>query len=89
MTTRSPIAEAAREASESELDTLRAELADEEVRVLVLLAQRLLEGQRTYGHLDLANDRRDLGAERGAEIADLLVYSAMAELKRVLTNGGS
>jgi len=61
------------------------ELGEEEVRVLGLLTRRLLDGQRTYGRLDLARDARDLERERGNELADVLVYTAMAELKRLLT----
>lgn len=62
------------------LDAILAELGPDEVRVLTRLAARLLEGQRRYGRLDVAHDRRDWRAERGDEIADLLVYSAIGEL---------
>jgi hypothetical protein len=68
-----------------QLDATIAELGAEEVMVLALLARRLLKGQQEYGRLALADDPRDLEAERGDEIADVLVYSAMAELKRILT----
>jgi hypothetical protein len=67
-----------------QLDATIAELGAEEVMVLAILARRLLEGQRVYGRLALADDPRDLEAERGDEIADVLVYGAMAELKRIL-----
>lgn len=57
------------------------ELGEDERRVIALLARRLLDGQRQYGLLDLARDARDFRRERGEEIADLLVYTAFAELK--------
>jgi hypothetical protein len=59
-----------------------SELGDEERAVLLLLARRLLEGQRAYARLDLANDPRDFVHERGLEIQDLLLYSAFEELAR-------
>lgn len=58
------------------------ELNDDEHRVLVSLANRLLAGRRCYGPLDLANDPRDWMKERKAEIEDLLVYTAFEALKR-------
>lgn len=58
-----------------------AELGQDERRVLLLLAHRLLEGQRCYGRLDLANDPRDWRRERAQELADVLVYGAFEELK--------
>jgi hypothetical protein len=69
-----------REAIERDLDVACAELADDELRVIAYLAARLLAGQLAYGRLDLEHDRRDWRRERGEEIADLLVYSAFAEL---------
>jgi hypothetical protein len=65
-----------------DIDGVVALLGDEERAVLLVLAKRLLAGQRAYGRLDLANDRRDFRAERGLEIQDLLVYSAIDELAR-------
>jgi len=59
------------------------ELGEDERRVLLLLAHRLLEGQRHYGRLDLANDPRDWRRERAQELADVLVYGALEELKDV------
>jgi hypothetical protein len=80
-----------RSAVRRQLDATLDELGTEELMVLTLLARRLLEGQATYGHLDLEHDVRDLEAERGDELADALVYTAMAELKRILAQpkGGS
>ena len=61
------------------LDVL-AELGADERRVLLALARRLLEGQKAYGRLDLANDARDWRKERADELADALVYGAIAEV---------
>lgn len=71
-------------AARAELEAVASGLGAEELLVLRYIAGRLAEGQERYGRLDLARDRRDLEAERAAEVADLLVYSAMAELRRVL-----
>jgi hypothetical protein len=46
------------------------------------LAQRLLDGQKAYGKLDLRTDPRDWEQERKEEIADLLVYTAFQTLKQ-------
>jgi hypothetical protein len=52
------------------------ELGTEELRVLILVAERLRIGQRRYGRFDLATDGRDWYAEAADEIADALVYAA-------------
>ena len=67
--------------------SLLAGLGPDERRVIVVLANRLRGGARAYGALDLANDQRDWEKERGEEVADLLVYSAFAELKRLARDG--
>lgn len=67
-----------------DLHALVAMLGDEEVRVLAYLGRRLLDGQRVYGRLALVSDRRDLEAERGAELADAAVYHGMLEVRRLL-----
>lgn len=67
-----------------DLSTAIAGLGREEVAVLVYIARRLADGQRTYGALDLARDGRDFVAERAAELADAVVYTAMAELRRAI-----
>lgn len=63
------------------LATMR-QLGPDELRVMAVLARRLLVGQERYGRLDVARDPRDWGKERSAEIQDLLIYSAFEELKR-------
>jgi hypothetical protein len=70
------------------LAAIIAEMGSQEVAVMTLLARRLLEGQRAYGRIDVANDPRDFEAERGAEVADVLVYSAFSELRRLLARAG-
>jgi hypothetical protein len=63
-----------------ELLAVVSELGPDEERVLLVLARRLLEGQRTYGLLSLATDGRDWLRERSEELADALVYTAIAEV---------
>ena len=67
------------------LDAMLDELEPDAIRTFAYLADRLLVGQRCYGKLDLATDRRDWRKERTAEIADLLVYSGFLELKASLS----
>jgi hypothetical protein len=57
-----------------------AELGDEEAAVLLVLAKRLLAGQRQYGRLDLRNDARDFRRERAEEFADALIYGAILDV---------
>jgi len=65
------------------------ELGDEELLVLATLARRLLAGQRAYGRLDLAHDGRDWRRERAEELADAMVYDAVAEVAATLRTGGA
>jgi hypothetical protein len=67
-------------AAGAELLDVVAELGTEERAVLLVLARRLLAGQRAYGRLDLARDARDWRKERGEELADALIYGAIAEV---------
>jgi len=57
-----------------------SQLGTDEKRVLLALARRLLAGQREYGKLDVAHDGRDWKRERAEELADALVYGAIAEV---------
>ena len=68
----------------AELGALAAELCDDELRVLLVLARRLLAGQRVYGRLDVRGDGRDWRRERATELADALVYGAIAEVAATL-----
>lgn len=63
------------------------QLGPQEIQLLCFLADRLLEGQARYGQLDVTRDHRDFEKERAEELADALVYTAMAELRRVLKGG--
>jgi hypothetical protein len=64
----------------SDLDIVTAQLGPDERRVLLKLARRLLAGQQSYGVLDLRSDTRDWRKERAEELADALVYGAIAEV---------
>jgi hypothetical protein len=68
------------------LDALVRDLGDQEIAVLVVLARRLLVGQQAYGRLDLCGDARDWRRERAEELADALVYGAVAEVAASLTD---
>jgi hypothetical protein len=63
-----------------ELAIVLEQLGADERRVLLALARRLLAGQHAYGRLDIANDARDWRRERAEELADALVYGAIAEV---------
>nr|HMR04434.1 hypothetical protein [Polyangiaceae bacterium] len=67
----------------AELDAIAVSLGADELRVLVFVAGRLAHGRECYGELDVATDGRDFRQERAEELADALVYSACAELRRV------
>jgi hypothetical protein len=53
-----------------------AELGADELRVVILVAERLRVGQRRYGRFDVGTDRRDFHHEAIEEVADALVYAA-------------
>lgn len=64
------------------LTELVFELGFDEMRVLILVAERLRVGQQHYGRFDLATDRRDFAHEALEEIADALVYAACGLMRR-------
>lgn len=68
----------------AELEGIMPMLGAEELAVLRWIACRLLSGQDTYGRMDLARDGRNLEHERAEELADAIVYTAMAEVRRVV-----
>jgi hypothetical protein len=74
----------ARSSIRGQVVALLDELGDDELRVLGLLARRMLEGERVYGRMDVANDERDLEMERGEELADAAIYFGMLDLQRIL-----
>lgn len=57
-------------------------LGEDERKVLVELANRLLIGQHRYRKLDLANDPRDWMKERKEELEDYIMYAAFEYVKR-------
>jgi aryl-alcohol dehydrogenase-like predicted oxidoreductase len=75
--------------TDAQLSATIAELGTDERRVLLALARRLLAGQRTYGRLDVARDGRDWRRERADELADALVYGAIAEVAATLERSPS
>jgi hypothetical protein len=65
------------DAVRAELGALGEKLEADELRVLVSIARRLLDGIRAYGPFDLARDRRDFRSkEAREELEDALVYLA-------------
>lgn len=63
------------------LSAILSKLGPDELEVVAELAERLYEGQRCYGLLNLSVDRRDWPGEQRAEIKDLLIYAAFQSLK--------
>lgn len=63
------------------LRALAAELGTDELRVLVLMAERLAKGRKRYGVLNLANDRRHFRSEAVEELLDAVAYLAMGLLQ--------
>ena len=59
-----------------------AALGTDEIRVLVLVAERLRIGRRRYGMLRLDTDRRCFPVEALEEAADGLVYAAVALMRQ-------
>ncbi len=66
-----------------------AELGTDELRVLVLVADRLRTGRRRYGTLDVATDRRCFPVEALEEAADGLVYAAVALMRQTDAHNGA
>lgn len=58
------------------------DLHEDELRVLLRIADRLADGQHRYGILRLETDRRDWDNEARAEALDLAVYMACALERR-------
>jgi hypothetical protein len=66
----------------SKLNQLIAEAGPDERRVLLFVADRLVNlGQKCYGKLDLSTDPRDGHAELNEELGDALVYLAFVALR--------
>lgn len=67
-----------------ELYAICSDLGDDEIRVMLFVAQRLAMGQAHYGKLDLRRDQRDFVREAAEEGADLMVYAACEALRRAV-----
>jgi hypothetical protein len=65
-----------------ELSTILDEYGEQEREVLLVVARRLLTGQRTIGRLDVHTDRRDWRSERSEELFDALIYTAIGEFSK-------
>lgn len=63
------------------LTDVAAELGTDELRVLVLVAERLRIGRRRYGNLQVKADCRNFHVEALEEAADGLVYAAAALMR--------
>jgi hypothetical protein len=74
-------AEVEREALERQLDAACAELGDNEIRVVLLIAKRLVMGRKAYGALDIHGDRRDGRHEASEEALDCAVYLAAETMR--------
>lgn len=61
---------------------LATTIGREELDLLILLLRRAQEGQATYGHLRLKNDRRIFVWEALEEIVDCLFYLGAALLRQ-------
>lgn len=62
-------------------------LGPDELRVLVLVAERLAKGRACYGKLRIESDSRTWRAELREELLDAIVYRAIGDLagERVAT----
>lgn len=56
------------------LADVAADLADDELKVLLLLAVRVRQGRAQYGHLNVRGDRRNFQCETLEEVLDGLFY---------------
>ena len=79
-----PPPRSARPSVRMELARRIEDLGDDEVRVLLYLADRLHMGAGQYGPLDIATDPRDWTAEARAEFADGAVYLAIRGLREAM-----
>ena len=76
------MAEGSRLAVDASLRATCAELGDDELRVVLLVAKRLAMGRKAYGPLDIKGDARDWQHEASEEALDCAVYLAAETLRR-------
>ena len=67
------------------LSDIIEQLGTEEREVLRLTAQRLLDGQRSYGRLAVKYDHRDFNEEIVAEALDILNYTSIQLLRSTVS----
>ncbi len=60
------------------------ELGEDELRILVVLAERLRLGRERYGEWIATTDSRDYYRERSEELLDAAIYGAMAQVSRTI-----
>lgn len=63
-----------------DLTDVAAQLGHDELKLLLLLATRMRDGQARYGHLDARRDRRNFKRETLEEVVDGLFYIGAALL---------
>lgn len=66
----------------ADFESLWARLGDDERRVIIAIAKRLVRGAEQYGHLDIASDKRDWTREANEEFLDATVYLAIRTLAK-------
>lgn len=54
--------------------------SEDELRVLLVLAERLNAGRVAYGRLNVGTDPRDWKLERRLELYDAMLYTVIAEM---------
>jgi hypothetical protein len=63
------------------IEQICGRLGPDELKVLELVAERLANGQETYGLFDIDTDERDFPKEALEEVVDASIYSAVQLLK--------
>jgi hypothetical protein len=71
----------AREGLERDLDAACEALGLDELRVVALVAKRLVLGRKAYGALDILGDRRNWKIEASEEALDCAVYLACESIR--------
>lgn len=66
--------------SAATLEEACAGLGPDELRVLVLVAERLRKGRSSYGKLRIESDSRRWRAELREELLDAIVYKAIGDV---------
>ena len=54
----------------------------DELEVMIEIAERIATGREVYGELELDTDKRDFGHEAAEEAQDLLVYLAADKIRK-------